>query len=1446
VQTFTGTFTVANLSTALPLQFSIEHTSHLKVSPVRGRLEGSDSPPHNLATISFTMETSSFGLYQERIMVHNENNAGQSNEVLVTVFASDQTLVTDLPRVEPALATAGRMVGAAVLRCEGIYVIHSGTPFSTDSSPSKEKASSPTPSASPATATATATGTDLSLSRATSAEHSSFQAPLQLQQRGDVEEEEEELKCVPYWGVFTLFNKRPEEVRLVPKSDLGIWVSFDGGGAIDEGGGGGGGGEEELLRMNDFVVTSPYTVCGPRTLLRPFQSCLVRVKFTYPAHLSEDDRVLLEKGRKVPFRGTLLFERLSSDLSPRLEKLESAVAKRVDVMGSYCMSVGRVMQPVVSLGRIGYANRWSEVEFSVDVANYSDQPLLYRIGTLPSPISFLSNKTSTSASSAPLSPQPLSLPRFVQHTRVDSVGSPIPEPTDMDGNILEDEWVDGDETEGKRRVETGATDTLRFVLATSQLQEAVPKMYAWNVVLANLNNPGNTMVTVVEAQLTAPTFSFRGVSERNVILPQLTVPAPDGSPPSDEALAIVNVSGEAVEVDLPSPVITPTLSSIIQLDILSVSTNAPIKSALLRPSEALELRIRARPLPAATRIPEGTSLSPDTVQLATLFVASAGNPTEAIYVMSPLKQGPTFSLSPSRLTLTHRRSVLHLTNPSPASPVSLTFTPSTPLLRVSECGPIPPLASCDVSVYVDEDAPSARSFTGSVTLTISDALTPSAPVVTCPVTIPPRIDEHLDEHPSVQRLASLQMSPPPPACPSSSSTSIVPSSSLLTSTSLSRKDVPSSSSSSGGATALAVSVALSSSEQQRPIMALRGCTPVSASNNRFVINVGQQSLGSGNVDWSMRVENLSATAPCNYVLYALTEDDRSWLTLPRGLSGTLSPTESHPLLLTFSTANMGVYSTHLILENRDNPFDLKTIRVSMEVVANSNIMPRSPGQRDGPSTYFSVLVDGRRTEKPSVPVIDLADVYYNFLYRNRSFVIVNSHTAPLDFMLGCNVDRLDASEFNFSLSNTSLKRVQNLTVDGKASVRVYIHFRPCLPPAPPLLAQTSEDRDIDQCTVEQKEITITCRLVKDYQEVVVFRANCRRPQMELSTTDLVFIGRDTAVSSSLSSVSSSPALSSPPTPTDAIYEPQPQPQPAIPDRLLKKRDSETYVLEIEPEAHTLSIRNLHSRPLRYTLRNDSLFFTVQCGDSPNEKDVGQVYHVVVRPNMSAILEKLNQILKDKYVEEHFSVYNCNNLTEKYWVSVRLSTGHLRHFSTSPGPKTAYPFQSLEHTISRFLRSFNRFWADQQQAIVEGAGAGAEEEYMQLYVELHYITDELVFYGLKGQVGQFVFHLATLLYSVLFRHPVFSSFFATSSVQSSSSSPPTLPSAPWASSRPTSTSYVDVFQPPLSKWVGQLSHFLSFHPDRRDDILPLRRLETLLRGSPSSLVGSPSLFSELPS
>merc|ERR1712138_121047 len=97
------------------------------------------------------------------------------------------------------------------------------------------------------------------------------------------------------------------------------------------------------------------------------------------------------------------------------------------------------------------------------------------------------------------------------------------------------------------------------------------------------------------------------------------------------------------------------------------------------------------------------------------------------------------------------------------------------------------------------------------------------------------------------------------------------------------------------------------------------------------------------------------------------------------------------------------------------------------------------------ASYFSIIVDGERERRPEAATaydserralaertvradgaqkelrMNMGDVYYDVLYVNRSFVVENLSSMPLDFVISHNLPRSSPTEVNFSLTNTSLK-----------------------------------------------------------------------------------------------------------------------------------------------------------------------------------------------------------------------------------------------------------------------------------------------------------------------------------------------------------------------------------------------------------------------------------------
>ncbi|TYZ62529.1 hypothetical protein PybrP1_012711 [[Pythium] brassicae (nom. inval.)] len=108
-----------------------------------------------------------------------------------------------------------------------------------------------------------------------------------------------------------------------------------------------------------------------------------------------------------------------------------------------------------------------------------------------------------------------------------------------------------------------------------------------------------------------------------------------------------------------------------------------------------------------------------------------------------------------------------------------------------------------------------------------------------------------------------------------------------------------------------------------------------------------------------------------------------------------------------------------------------------------------------------------------------------------------------------------------------------------------------------------------------------------------------------------------------------------------------------------------------------------------------------------------------------------------------------------------------------------------------------------------------QAYRALYFDFYYITDELVWYGVRGNAVRHSLMLADLAYGVVFNHEVFRAFVGAPANGGGGSDAPPAVDAP-------------AFPRLLLPWVRQLGHFLSYFPESQETTLPLRQLYDQLR------------------
>jgi hypothetical protein len=169
--------------------------------------------------------------------------------------------------------------------------------------------------------------------------------------------------------------------------------------------------------------------------------------------------------------------------------------------------------------------------------------------------------------------------------------------------------------------------------------------------------------------------------------------------------------------------------------------------------------------------------------------------------------------------------------------------------------------------------------------------------------------------------------------------------------------------------------------------------------------------------------------------------------------------------------------------------------------------------------------------------------------------------------------------------------------------------------------------------------------------------------------------------------------------------------------------------------------------------------------------------------------------------------------------LRLSLGHLQDFFSAPGPRVKFPFTTLEGRIVKFLRGFVIFF-ERLRADFRIASRKRDASFLEalqhsvaaqtLNIEslefmYNYLTDELIFFGAKRQVGKFVIELATLLFASVLRHEIFTQLLQDISNSTTSSNTSSLSTSTASLTSPiTSPSAVRLSTVPLENSTGAAS------------------------------------------
>ncbi|CAG8447057.1 5601_t:CDS:2 [Ambispora gerdemannii] len=1326
-ETFYGSFTLQNLSSHLPLNYLVESPSgSIILDRSRGTLGGwsrqrsksitkinstevgtpldtlSDEDTSQ-AIISFKVTSSKYGLFRQSIIVTNLNNTEQVFEVEVRLYVDPDTIGF----MNKSTTTTKRRVNMKEGATDDILA----------ESP-KEIENLPSLIWDNIYVTITENGKNLT---------ENFQLEEQernLNLRAVIQKGYQAANSPLYEQCVEISNKSlTDTLQIVPKTNLDIsvrWGPF---------------GEPRIINRNDDSEL-PFQICGPVLELKPGEKAFFYVTCPQPSSLTNDQLHKISKGKEGSLQGVLLLYDLNTQ----------ATVKMIELTAYYCVSIGELSPAEINLGMIGHANSWANVKFQFTLRNISDIPLHYELQS-PDSIEILGI--------------------------MDEGGSEQPSQ---------------DIVSLKRTVNSQVDQVITAILKTRSIENFEAGKRDFQINILNMFNPNNEMILNIEATLTLFEVMFERLVNGELVLPTLYHPIPRLDLPCDTWFTILNSGDEDIRFEIGAE-LSPDVSPFLRVEILSRFLNSPLLGHVtVNAHNSIEIRVRAHPN-ESRRLPHGSSylINPDGITFGKLWIATkqsnieeseSGQITKTIPIRGVITESSTFTISKNRIIFktavyisdnelndtqendeNEHRASLSRKRRKPISEYSnSTSSPdewqihSDSVIIKNLCAQIPLSFKVTIEGPIEVSAheiisvsPLDEQGCGVVDAGQQNTLNIELKDYSVPVSDDFKI--HIDDLQSLssQRytiLVSVESEARDHRTKGKKSrlkSEEAESTMVILPETIQKKPL---------APSLEQEKPYQPSLPDLPFITLRGCKRIGEAvvvGGRYELDLGQQDLGSPTLVKKLTLEN-SSFEQLSYHIKTVFTNDQSWLKISR-TEGTLEPSGGgqnrqyhiHTITLSFYTSIRSVYSTYLIVENLNNPSDTKTIRVMMEVVARQNL-------RRGASTplennhVFDIYVNGVDTNQTCIEMLNL---FYGSEYSARSMVIYNRETVPLEFTFQTNIDGDDLSEIVFSTSRMSAKLFKTLTVDPESNVRVYIRFRPLPSTQIQAAIDRGEKRDPDEIEEKNIEIHVNCRLVKDYQQTVMLKAECRMPSLRVQ------------------------------------YEES----EALMGRIFRSESEEDWIVEFDQSYREIRLDNLLDIPLEYEIVNDTMYFTLEIPDSDKRLPQNSHHIVKVWPNCRALIKNAENVRREKYIQENVTVYNRNRPSENYWIPLRISFGHISNFQLASGYRSSYAFGMLENHTVCFLSDYNS-----NTYLFELLLTTDDKELKRKMVDLEfhyfYIVDQLVYYA-TIKTGENWFQLASLLFVTVLGSKIFQKY------------------APAYLKEPDIEDETRIWPPLLAKWVGTM-------------------------------------------
>ncbi len=560
------------------------------------------------------------------------------------------------------------------------------------------------------------------------------------------------------------------------------------------------------------------------------------------------------------------------------------------------------------------------------------------------------------------------------------------------------------------------------------------------------------------------------------------------------------------------------------------------------------------------------------------------------------------------------------------------------------------------------------------------------------------------------------------------------------------------------------------------LLRLRNCTEIEQ-YCRYQVNVGQAEMGSESQKWKLFLETSSAEPVSWEIVQAGPSSSSAWMKISKTMGTLKNAEDSDSITLTLLAQNIGAYSAYFCIVNKNNPSDIKTVKVLAEVVS-----PKPA--RDGPQSQnlFRIDIDG--LAEPSIfgaasslqRVVHIGDVCYGQRLDAKSFHIFNlSSTLTLEFVLSHSTVH-DNSDILFALAETSSEMVRTVFVKPSGNLRVFAFLR-LRPPSGDLPVTTSNLRIVAE---------IKCRLIRDHVEEIVFTGRARSPQIVLTPPiplKISFNVRSQSVANTQTERFSAPqsieleppwnsTISIPHDASVFLYNPS----KIFKVQLLKKLSPD---LTVESLDDTLDVQTLGQWISCFRVGEPSASADEKTLISAPDRGLVSMF-ISVLPSIADIIQPdtWKLLTQQRYIEETAFLYNASDLTEYHVLRIGLS---LRDDQTViPSARNSLAINSLEARVASVLREFSCLVSEYSLKLsaVAPSGAGSitvpvslaqagagtssvsvfdDDKVASIHVpnasahamHVHCLVDELMVLSKKGLHGGIARELAVLLFCGLF-------------------------------------------------------------------------------------------------